>query len=169
MGVENPDMFRTKIREKFQQYFSTPSHAINIEKGIFNHTIKECRNRKLIKKWDNPNFVLLYTDRVRTLLNNIDKSDIVSKIENKEITPQMFAAEMTHQEMDPQHWKPLIDKKSMLDASKFDTELVANTDMFTCGKCRSKNCNYYTLQTRSADEPETIFITCLDCGKNWKR
>jgi len=169
MGVENPEEFRARIRERFETYFTDHAHAINIEKGIFNYTIKECRNRKIIKKWNNPNFVLLYTDRVRTLLNNISKNDIISKIENNDILPQVFAAEMTHQEMNPEHWKTLLEKKSMLDASKFDTELVANTDMFTCGKCKSKKCNYYTLQTRSADEPETIFITCLDCGKNWKR
>ena len=56
-----------------------------------------------------------------------------------------------------------------VDENKYDTQLVARTDMFTCGKCKSKRCTYYTMQTRSADEPETIFITCLDCGKNWKR
>ena len=82
MGVENPEEFRARIRERFETYFTDHAHAINIEKGIFNYTIKECRNRKIIKKWNNPNFVLLYTDRVRTLLNNISKNDIISKIEN---------------------------------------------------------------------------------------
>ena len=54
------------------------------------------------------------------------------------------------------------------DVSKFNTNTQASTDMFTCRKCKSKRCTYYELQTRSADEPATIFVTCLDCGKNWK-
>ena len=75
---------------------------------------------------------------------------------------------MTHQEMNPQHWKKVIDKKMIRDANKFTTNVQASTDMFTCKKCRSKRCTYYELQTRSADEPATIFITCLDCGKQGK-
>jgi DNA-directed RNA polymerase, subunit M/Transcription elongation factor TFIIS len=93
---------------------------------------------------------------------------IITALKSKELGPKTFAF-MTHQEMNPEHWKHLLEKKRMIDKSKYNTDLVANTDMFTCSKCKSKKCNYYTLQTRSADEPETIFITCLDCGKNWKR
>ena len=43
-----------------------------------------------------------------------------------------------------------------------------NTDMFTCYKCKSTNCSYYQLQTRSADEPMTTYVTCLECGQRWK-
>jgi len=75
---------------------------------------------------------------------------------------------MTHQEMNPAHWRALIDKKIKRDANKYTTNIKASTDMFTCKKCKSKRCTYYELQTRSADEPATIFVTCLDCGKNWK-
>ena len=47
--------------------------------------------------------------------------------------------------------------------------MEAVTDSFTCRKCRSKKCTYYELQTRSADEPMTLFITCIDCGTKWKQ
>ena len=39
---------------------------------------------------------------------------------------------------------------------------------FTCFKCKSNKCTFYQLQTRSADEPMTTFVTCLNCGNRWK-
>ena len=71
---------------------------------------------------------------------------------------------MTHQELEPEKWKDLIDQKIKRDASKFVTNIQATTDMFTCRKCKSKRSTFYEMQTRSADEPATIFVTCLDCG-----
>jgi len=38
------------------------------------------------------------------------------------------------------------------------------TDMFSCEKCGKNRTTYYQMQTRGADEPMTIFVTCLDCG-----
>jgi transcription elongation factor S-II len=46
--------------------------------------------------------------------------------------------------------------------------LSATTDLFTCKKCRSKQCTYYQLQTRSADEPMTTFVTCVNCEARWR-
>ena len=76
---------------------------------------------------------------------------------------------MTHQELNPEHWKEYIDKKIKRDASKYNMNIEASTDMFTCKKCKSKKCTYYELQTRSADEPMTIFVSCLDCGAHFKK
>ena len=39
---------------------------------------------------------------------------------------------------------------------------------FTCRKCNGNKTTHYALQTRSADEPMTLFVTCLTCGKRWK-
>ena len=77
---------------------------------------------------------------------------------------------MTHQEMNPVRWKESIERKIKRDDSKFNAKVEASTDMFECRnwKCKSKRCTYYEMQTRSADEPATVFITCLDCGKHWK-
>ncbi|RKP03674.1 hypothetical protein CXG81DRAFT_9181 [Caulochytrium protostelioides] len=44
----------------------------------------------------------------------------------------------------------------------------SETDMFKCGKCKQRKTKYYQMQTRSADEPMTTFVTCVNCGNRWK-
>ena len=39
---------------------------------------------------------------------------------------------------------------------------------FKCRKCKSNNCSHYQMQTRSADEPMTTFVNCMDCGNRWR-
>ncbi|KAA6323684.1 MAG: putative transcription elongation factor S-II [Streblomastix strix] len=39
---------------------------------------------------------------------------------------------------------------------------------FKCGKCRKNQCMYTQAQTRSADEPMTTFVFCVNCGHRWK-
>lgn len=159
---------REKARNAFRKSIKKEKDLLNLEIGIFNYSLQEASRKKEVKKWENPKFVQIYSDRLRTIYINMKDEKILNALNSGELLPQTFAF-MTHQEMKPEIWKELIEKKSRIDATKFDTNVTARTDMFTCGKCRSKKCTYYTMQTRSADEPETIFITCLDCGKNWKR
>jgi transcription elongation factor S-II len=170
MSVESqPEKFRTNIRSKLSEKIgeSYIRIATNLEKAIFNYAIKEATQKKIIKKWENPHFKQLYVDRLRTIVNNLRNSEILQQLQSDELKPQTFAF-MTHQEMNPARWSSLIQQKIKRDASKFNTNIEASTDMFTCKKCKSKKCTYYELQTRSADEPATIFVTCLDCGKHWK-
>jgi DNA-directed RNA polymerase subunit M/transcription elongation factor TFIIS len=180
--VENPAEFRKNISSQFSQLmreFPTgspsdspvgkpidPTVGINLEKSVFNYAIQEAKRRKIIKKWENPLFFQLYMDRLRTIFSNL--RIILPHILSNEITIQQLT-NMTHQEMNPQRWFALIEQKVKRDALKYTTNIEASTDMFTCRKCRSKKCTYYELQTRSADEPASIFVTCLDCGKHWKQ
>ena len=55
------------------------------------------------------------------------------------------------------------------DKLKYELKPEAMTDMFKCNRCGSRSCTYYELQTRSADEPMTQFITCLTCKNHWKQ
>jgi transcription elongation factor S-II len=164
-----PQQFRINIKNKLSEKIGTQyiKVASNLEKAIFNYAIKEATQKKIIKKWENPYFKQLYVDRLRTIVNNLKHTEIIQQLQSEELKPQVFAF-MTHQEMNPSRWSTLIQQKIKRDASKFNTNIEASTDMFTCKKCKSKKCTYYELQTRSADEPATIFITCLDCGKHWK-
>ena len=54
------------------------------------------------------------------------------------------------------------------DKVLFEKDEGGATDQFKCNRCKQRKCTYYELQTRSADEPMTIFVTCLNCGKRWK-
>lgn len=165
--IHNPEQFRNNIVKKLSDIIGETTISINLEKGIFNYAIKEGTSRKIIKKWDNPLFVQLYIDHLRSIFINLKNTELLEQLVTKELTPQSLAY-MTHQEMNQTRWKDLIEQKIKRDATKYTTNIQASTDMFTCRKCKSKRCTYYELQTRSADEPATIFITCLDCGKNWK-
>ena len=40
--------------------------------------------------------------------------------------------------------------------------------MYQCPRCQSKNVDSFAMQTRGADEPMTIFCTCLDCMKAFR-
>jgi len=173
--IANPELFRKNMSDKLfdkivnisgGSNMSDKNIAINMEKAIFNWTIKESTSRKIIKKWENPAFVVLYIERARTSYTNL-REELCKQIISGEISPQKYVY-MTHQEMNMERWTELIEKKKKRDESKYSKNIEASTDMFTCKKCRSKKCTYYELQTRSADEPATIFVTCLDCGKNWK-
>ena len=50
----------------------------------------------------------------------------------------------------------------------YNAKDVVEDGFFTCARCKSKKTSYYQLQTRSADEPMTTFVTCHNCDKHWK-
>jgi DNA-directed RNA polymerase subunit M/transcription elongation factor TFIIS len=166
--IENPDTFRINIRKKLSTFFNDEKHANNLEKGVHNWALKEATIRKVVKKWDNPFFVQIYVDHLRSVYNNLKNERVVKMVNDGEIKAHEIAF-MTHQELKPEHWDELIKAKMIRDNNKFEQKLVANTDTFTCRKCRSKECNYYSLQTRSADEGITHFVTCLQCASRWKQ
>ena len=173
--IANPEEFRANISVKLQQLIngdtseSSPCKniSLNLEKGIYNYSIKQATERNIVKKWDNVYFTHIYMDRLRTIFCNLKNADLKEKLISKTIKPHELAF-MTHQEMSPVKWQRLIDDKKIRDENKYAPKLEASTDNFTCRKCKSKECSYYQLQTRSADEPMTTFVTCIKCGNRWK-
>ena len=166
--IENPDVFRSRVVERIDEILQDTKNSKNLEKGIFNYSLKEAEYRKIIKKWDNQLFVQLYIDHLRSIMVNLKNTAILEQINDGTIKSHMVAF-MTHQEMKPDRWADLIAKKIIKDKNKFETNIEAATDTFTCRKCKSKKCTYYQVQIRSADEPMTTFITCLECGNRWKQ
>ena len=165
--VKDSELFRKNIVQKLEGFLSI-NYSENLEKGIYNNSLETANRLNVIKKWDNPYFVQIYIDKLRSIYMNLQNdSGLIEKINNKEFKSHELAF-MTHQEMQPEKWESLIQMKKIRDKNKYEPVLEASTDDFKCWKCKSKKCTYYQLQTRSADEPMTTFVTCLDYGNRWK-
>lgn len=165
--IDNPVEFRTKIANKLASILGNNKDSSNLEKGIYNYCLDHATKLNIVKKWDNNYFIKIYLDRVRTIYINLKNSDLKVRVQNKNIMPHEIAF-MTHQDMQPNKWDDLIKEKKIRDENKYEPKLEASTDNFKCYKCKSNKCTYYQLQTRSADEPMTTFVNCLECGNRWK-
>ena len=172
--IDNPDTFRNNIRQRLTTFFTNSTnstnaekHATNLEKGIHNWSLKEANNKKVVKKWDNPFFVQIYLDHLRSIYSNLKNEKLTQMVVNGEIKAHEIAF-MAHHEMMPEKWADLIKAKSIRDKNKFEQKIESMTDTFTCKKCKGKQCTYMQVQLRSADEPMTIFVTCILCGNRWK-
>jgi transcription elongation factor S-II len=165
--ISNPDEFRKNVSEKLNVILKHTKISVNMEKGIYNYAVKEASTKKVVKKWDNPHFVQIYVDRVRSIYFNLNNESLLQQLADGTIKPHVVAF-MTHQELRPEKWEKLIQEKIQRDKYKYETNIEAATDTFKCRKCQSNKCTYYQMQTRSADEPMTTFVTCIDCGNRWK-
>jgi transcription elongation factor S-II len=91
----------------------------------------------------------------------------VAKLNSGEIAPQDFA-ELSAVDLCPKRWKARIEAQIEKDKHLYSNTGAASI-YFYCSGCKKKSkCDYYQLQTRSADEPMTTFVTCLECDRRWK-
>ncbi|CAA0836654.1 Transcription elongation factor TFIIS [Striga hermonthica] len=78
-----------------------------------------------------------------------------------ELSPEQMASDERREENEKLKQKGLFNSERAA-APK------ASTNEFRCGRCKKKETTYYQMQTRSADEPMTTFVTCVNCGNHWK-
>ena len=158
----------------FHKILNDDRKSRQMEKDIYNTCLKYASENGIIKNWDNIVFKKLYVSRIRSIYSNL-KSDsylrnknFSEKIIKGDIDPKNISS-LSKYDIYPEVWSELLSKLAEKDKLKYELKPEAMTDMFKCRKCGSRSCSYYEFQTRSADEPMTQFITCLDCNNNWKQ
>jgi len=155
-----------KIKKNGEDYNSY--HRIsNILLSVYNFALEEARKKNVVCGWSNPHFVMIYTDRLRTIHYNLKNTDLIERINNRMIHSSEIG-NMSHQEMDIERWKPLIEEKMKRDKSKTNISANIVEGAFKCRRCGSEKTTYYQMQTRSADEPMTTFVQCCECPARWK-
>ena len=180
-----PDKFRFNVKNIINKFLNNDKYSTNIEKGIYNFTIKKSDSLNVVKKWENTYFLKIYINKFRSVYFNLKNPILLEKIYKKVIKSYQFA-EMSQQQLLPEKWNPILEELKIKNENKYTPKLQASTDDFECLKCldieRKKaklekrninrdeytQCTYYQLQTRSADEPMTTFVTCIKCGTRFK-
>ena len=168
------DTFRNKIVEKFDSLIYDKCKTRTIEKSIYNYIIKLSKSKNIERSWNNDIFRNLYLSKVRSIFSNlksdsyIQNKNFLTLIKNGEIDIKNIAT-MSVYDIFPENWKEILELKSKKDKLKYELKPEAMTDAFKCRKCGSRSTSYYEVQTRSADEPMTQFITCLNCNNRWKQ
>lgn len=163
----------------------------NIEKSIYNETLKAL---KKIKTFDNEEeeipliikckrkYRQTYQKVVSNLFINECSDNVLKRIEEGEIKLTDVAG-MKHDDLYPEKVErakkkydrvtfvgnnDLILQQKLIEEAKQEGKEYKG--QFKCRKCKSdKSTTFRLAQTRCADEPATVFVTCLSCDIRWKR
>ena len=175
--LENIAPARRKIHTAITQLFTdylNPQECNEFERCIYNGAIRIAGQRHVGKAWSHPPFVEVYTQYAKHLSSNFYPKSYVS---NTELYDRYRAGEITFSdisEMDTyqlfeSRWTHSFQQQQIREKRQLEGNKSMATDQFLCTRCFKRECTYYEMQTRSADEPMTIFITCLNCGKHWRQ
>ena len=168
---------RTKIINAITESMSTllsEEEIKNLEIAIFLSTLHAAEKRHISKVWTYPLFTQLYSSIARTVVGNlnpntyIQNKNLFKRFEDGELSLEEIAS-FGHTDLYPEIWKDSLIRQFEREKRQLEGNRSMATDQFLCKGCKKRECTYYELQTRSADEPMTIFIQCLNCGKRWRQ
>lgn len=174
MNSSYNDEIRNKCVKMIYKHLEDEKKSRLIEKDIYNSVIDDSKKKNIKRSWGCIVFKSLYLSRIRSLYSNIKSDSYIQNLTFKsrileDVIKSDNISSMSHVDIFPERWKILIEEKMKKEKLRYELKPEAMTDMFKCRRCGSRSCTYYEMQTRSADEPMTQFITCLDCNNHWKQ
>jgi DNA-directed RNA polymerase subunit M/transcription elongation factor TFIIS len=180
--------YRDYMRTKFSEILAPGALARNCERSILNWTIANTRH----SSWEDLIFRRTYKMKATWLLAEMKRApkvaaslvaqdgrvrldlkvgpQLILRVKRKELESAKLAyypADILWPE-GPYAQMTRRRKARELEREAAQASVEAHDGQFKCGKCKSQKTSYYQLQTRSADEPMTTFVTCTACGNRWK-
>lgn len=150
--------------------------SINIERGIFNHTLKVYNKTTQNDSW-NDLFKSIYINRCIIIYDNLNpqgkigNTNLLSRLLSKEFN-EFELCSLSPKELFPEKWKQTFEE--ITSSKDYDPIYIPQPKLedrpdgaFKC-KCGSLKTEYTEVQTRSADEPTTKKVYCWKCGNRWK-
>jgi len=168
--IKDTMALRAHVRSQFQGFFPEGVFAGNLEKCVLNKSLRWANTTGTPATFENREFKIMYKCTALGLIGNFKRNPKLIEQYREGVLPKMILS------LKPEQLEPnglvaetqfkLKTKELQIEAGKRRHEDY--NGMFKCGKCKSKKTDYYQLQTRSADEPMTTYVTCKECGNRWK-
>ena len=143
------------------------------EVGVFNAAIQYASRAGIPCSWSNPRFRMIYDNKARSVVSNLDPGSYVrneqalDNVKRGAILPHEVST-LPHSEVFPDRWSSVMEIKKQHDVYLSTAHPIAMTDQYKCKRCKRRECSFIELQTRSCDEPATLFIQCVQCGNTWR-
>ncbi len=151
---------RDEVFNKFNKLFG-PNITKDIEESIYKFSLDyaESNNTPFLLE----NIYISKSEELYCLLSGKNLQTAIKAINDKKINPKNIA-------------NIRLSELNLLLANKQYVEIVKKRELnmmlsekkgstaFECKKCKKSKCSITEKQVRSADEPATQFITCLECG-----
>ena len=159
---------RAKVITKFSEILNEKDSK-KLENSLYNFIIVKARAEHVERSWESRAFRKFYCSKARSLVYNLQHGVLKETIENKIFRVKNIPCMMPW-EIWPEKYEAYFQKKLAKEMIQLQnkTDVENMPGMFVCGKCNSDCTVYFSLQTRSADEPMTNYITCRKCGYKWK-
>ena len=146
-----------------------PKIAFTIEKGLYEFCLLKLSEET---NYDVSFLEPIYNEKAHDIMSNLDPNHprvqnktLLINVKKKLIDPY-YLAFMRPEQLHPARWSQEQEKKRRLE--EYGSEIKVS-DLYTCYKCNSKKCITSQMLTRSADEPMTIFVTCLVCHNTFTK
>lgn len=172
MGVDNG--YRVLAVKKLNGVVKKRELSDKIEEGIYNYVCEQAGARNMPIDFENVQFRRIYVNKLQSVYVNLDgksfvgNKDLLARVKKGQVEPTRVAW-MKPQEMYPELWKELIERKEASEEFMYLKKHEVETTIFKCEKCKERRCTYYQMQKRKSDEPMTTFITCVNCGNKWQQ
>jgi len=105
----------------------------------------------------------VYSDKFNEIFNlliNKKSAFLIKAIKSNKINPLKIAM-MRPDELNPDKYEKILKKKEL---EEFKKSNQATSSVYKCPKCKERKSEITQKQTRSADEPATLYIECKSCG-----
>ena len=140
--------------------YVTKRNANKITKGIVEFSINYANINETPFLLDS-----IFNTKVNEIEELFKKSNFLKNAIKKKIFTPMQICYLKPEELDPEKYKDIIQKKKLEEYKKNN---IATSNAFTCKKCNASKCLISQRQTRRGDEPATVYITCTECDFSFK-
>ena len=154
------DRIRSLGRAKLAEYFDDAEDAAAVEAALHTYLIEEFARTLGFFSLLSSQCRTIYMSRIVRICTGIQRA-LETGVSLEDKAPRDLVM------MKPEDWDPAR-YQVLEEFATTDTWETMPDGQFKCRRCRLYKTTYVELQTRSADEPMTVFVTCHKCAIQWR-